>query len=169
MRGGETTANSKALEKALAAFPNAKSQTRGQFIDNQISALNPALTILYVLLAFSLIISFFGIVNTLVLTVFERTRELGMLRAIGMTQRQARRMIRHEGVITTLIGAALGIALGLIFGYLLVSRVQTLSFALPTLQLVIFAIIAVILGIVAAVFPARRAAKLNVLEALQYE
>jgi len=169
MRGGETTANSKALERALAAFPNAKSQTRGQFIDNQISALNPALTILYVLLAFSLIISFFGIVNTLVLTVFERTRELGMLRAIGMTQRQARRMIRHEGVITTLIGAALGIALGLIFGYLLVSRVQTLSFALPTLQLVIFAIIAVILGIVAAVFPARRAAKLNVLEALQYE
>ena len=89
-------------------------QTREQFIDNQISGLNSILNILYVLLALSIIVSLFGIVNTLVLTVFERTREIGMLRAIGLTRRQTRRMIRHESVITALIGAFVGIALGLI-------------------------------------------------------
>jgi ABC-type antimicrobial peptide transport system permease subunit len=87
-------------------------QTRKQFIDNQISGLQSVLNVLYVLLALSVVVSVFGIVNTLVLTVFERTRELGMLRAIGMTRRQVRRMIRHESVITALLGAALGIVLG---------------------------------------------------------
>jgi putative ABC transport system permease protein len=169
MRGGERPANTKALDQALASFPNAKSQTRQQFIDNQIAPLNRALMVLYVLLAFSVLISFFGIVNTLVLTVFERTRELGMLRAIGTTQRQARRMIRHESVITALIGAVLGIALGLVFGGLLVDRVQYVQFSLPKVQLIVFALAAVIVGIVAAIFPARRAARLNILEALQYE
>jgi putative ABC transport system permease protein len=169
MRGGETERNAKALEKALAGFPNAKAQTRQEYIDTQIASLNQVLAVLYVLLAFSVLISFFGIVNTLVLTVFERTRELGMLRAVGMTQRQTKRMIRHESVITALIGAALGIVLGLIFGALLVNRVQYVAFALPTAQLIIFAIAAVVVGVVAAVFPARRAARLNVLEALQYE
>ena len=85
-----------------------------EFIDNQISGLSSILNILYVLLALSIIVSLFGIVNTLVLTVFERTREIGMLRAIGMTRRQVRRMIRHESVITSLIGAAIGIVLGLV-------------------------------------------------------
>jgi putative ABC transport system permease protein len=169
MRGGETAANSKALDKALAGFPNAQAQTRQEFVNSQIAQLNPILMVLYVLLAFSIIISFFGIVVTLVLTVFERTRELGMLRAIGITQRQTRRMIRHESVITALIGAALGIALGLVFGVLLVSRIPYVSFSLPTGQLILCPILAVIVGIIAAIFPARRAAKLNVLEALQYE
>ena len=86
-------------------FPNAKAATRQKFIDNQISGLSSVLNILYVLLALSVVVSLFGIVNTLVLTVFERTREIGMLRAIGMTRRQVRRMIRHESVITALIGA----------------------------------------------------------------
>jgi len=87
--------------------------TRQQFVDNQISGLSSILNILYVLLALSVIVSLFGIVNTLVLTVFERTRELGMLRAIGMTRRQVRRMIRHESIVTALIGAALGIGVGM--------------------------------------------------------
>ncbi|MGZ4410908.1 MAG: ABC transporter permease [Gaiellaceae bacterium] len=169
MHGGETAANTKALDHALEAFPVAKAQNRKQFIDNQTSGLNTILNVLYILLAFSVVIALFGIVNTLVLTVFERTRELGMLRAIGTTQRQARRLIRHESVITALIGGALGIALGLIFGGLLVERIPFVQFALPTGQLVVFAVAAVIVGIVAAVFPARRAAKLNILEALQYE
>ena len=103
MEGGETDANQTALDDALADFPNAKAQTRQQFIDNQISGLSSVLNILYVLLALSVIVSLFGIVNTLVLTVFERTREIGMLRAVGMTRRQVRRMIRHESVITALI------------------------------------------------------------------
>ena len=169
MRGGVTEANTKALEQALAEFPNAKAQTREEFVDNQISGLNNILNILYVLLALSVIVSIFGIVNTLVLTVFERTRELGMLRAIGMTQRQARRMIRHESVITALIGGVLGIVLGLVLGALLIARVDFIEFVLPTGQIITFAILTIVVGILAAIFPARRAARLDPLKALQYE
>jgi putative ABC transport system permease protein len=169
MQGDVTDENTKALESELAAFPNAKAQTRDEFVDNQISGLSSILNILYVLLALSVIVSLFGIVNTLVLTVFERTRELGMLRAIGMTRRQVRRMIRHESVITALIGGTLGIILGIVLGALLIARVDFIEFTLPTTQIVIFAILTIVVGIVAAIFPARRAAKLDPLQALQYE
>jgi putative ABC transport system permease protein len=169
VRGGESQANLHTLSAALASYPNAKVQTRQQFIDNQISGLSSVLNILYVLLALSVIVSLFGIVNTLVLTVFERTREIGMLRAIGMTRRQVRRMIRHESVITALIGGVLGIALGIALGGLLVYRVDFIQFSLPLTSLVIFALMTVVVGILAAIFPARRAAHLNVLAALQYE
>ncbi len=168
-RGGITDANTHRFDRALAGFPNAKVQTRQEFKDNQIAGLSQILNILYVLLALSVVVSLFGIVNTLVLTVFERTRELGMLRAIGMTRRQVRRMIRHESVVTALIGAVLGIALGVALGGLLVARVDFIEFALPVGSLVVFAIAAVVVGILAAILPARRAARLNVLQALQYE
>jgi putative ABC transport system permease protein len=115
------------------------------------------------------LVSLFGIVNTLVLTVFERTRELGMLRAVGMTRRQVRRMIRYESVITALIGGALGIALGVVLGGLLAARIDFIVFSLPIGQLIVFAIATILVGVLAAIFPARRAARLNVLEALQYE
>ncbi len=169
MKGGQTDANQAALDQTLRAFPNAKSATRQKFIDNQISGLSSVLNILYVLLALSVIVSLFGIVNTLVLTVFERTREIGMLRAIGMTRRQVRRMIRHESVITALIGAAIGIALGIVLAALLIARVDFIVLSVPVGQLVLFAIASIVVGVVAAIFPARRAARLNVLEALQYE
>jgi ABC-type antimicrobial peptide transport system permease subunit len=169
MRGGQTAANEAALDRTLKDFPNAKAATRQKFIDNQISGLSSVLNILYVLLALSVVVSLFGIVNTLVLTVFERTREIGMLRAIGMTRRQVRRMIRHESVITALIGAAIGIALGIILAVLLIARVDFIVLSIPAVQLVAFAIAAIFVGIIAAIFPARRAARLNVLEALQYE
>jgi putative ABC transport system permease protein len=169
MKGGQSDASLKLLEQHLADFPNAKVATRQQFIDNQISGLNSVLNILYVLLALSVIVSLFGIVNTLVLTVFERTREVGMLRAIGMTRRQVRRMVRHESVITAAIGGVLGIILGVILGGLLVARVDFIEFALPVPQLVVFAVATVVVGILAAIFPARRASRLNVLEALHYE
>ena len=169
MRGDQSDANTKALEDTLTDFPNAKVQTREQFIDNQISGLNAVLNILYVLLALSIVVSLFGIVNTLVLTVFERTREIGMLRAIGMTRRQVRRMIRHESVITALIGAAIGMVLGVVLAALLIARVDFIDFTLPWAQLIVFTIAAVLVGILAAIFPARRAAKLNPLEALHYE
>ena len=169
MSGGITAENTTTLETALKDFPNAKAQTREEFVDNQISGLNSILNILYVLLALSVIVSLFGIVNTLVLTVFERTRELGMLRAIGMTRRQVRRMIRHESVITALIGGVLGIILGVVLGALLIARVDFIEFALPTSQIITFAIATIVVGILAAIFPARRAARLDPLKALQYE
>jgi putative ABC transport system permease protein len=167
--GGVTAANTQSLESALADFPNAKAQTREEFKDNQVSFLNNILNILYVLLALSIVVSLFGIVNTLVLTVFERTRELGMLRAIGMTRRQVRRMIRYESVITALIGAVLGIVLGIVLAGLLVWRVDFIDFSIPIGQVIVFAIAAIIVGVIAAIFPARRAARLNPLQALQYE
>ena len=169
MKGGVTDANTKALEDSLKEFPNAKAQTRDQFKDNQVSFLNKILNVLYVLLALSVIVSLFGIINTLVLTVFERTREIGTLRAVGMTRSQVRRMIRYESIITALIGAALGIVLGIVLAGLLIARVDFINFSVPTSQIVLFAIAAVIVGIVAAILPARRASKLNVLQALQYE
>ena len=166
---GVDDANQTALDSALQDFPNAKVQTRQEFVDNQISGLNSVLNILYILLALSVLVSFFGIVNTLVLTVFERTREIGMLRAVGMTRRQVRRMIRHESIITSAIGGILGILLGIALGALLVARVDFIDFTLPVTQLIIFAVAAIVVGIIAAIFPARRAARLNVLQALQYE
>jgi putative ABC transport system permease protein len=169
MEGGRTDANQEALEKALADFPNAKVASREKFIDNQISPFNRILFILYVLLALSVVISLFGIINTLVLTVFERTREIGMLRAIGMTRRQIRRMILHESIITALIGAALGIVLGIVLASLLVIRIDFIVFSLPTTQLIVFVFAAILVGILASIFPARRAAKLDPLQAIAYE
>ncbi len=169
MSGGQTDTNNAKLEAALKPYPNAKVQTRQQFIDNQISGLSSVLNILYVLLALSVIVSLFGIVNTLVLTVFERTREIGMLRAIGMTRVQVRKMIRHESVITALMGGTIGIVLGIVLGGLLVYRVDFIQFSLPIVSLIVFAIAAIVVGVIAAIFPARRAARLNVLQALQYE
>ena len=121
------------------------------------------------LLSLSIIISLFGIVNTLVLTVFERTRELGMLRAVGMTRRQVRRMIRHESIVTALIGAALGIPVGIVLALMVGKAIKYAAFTIPVGTLVTFVFAAIVAGIIAAIFPARRAGKLNVLDALQYE
>ncbi len=167
--GGVSKANSAKLDQALAGFPNAKVQDRDEFKTNQASFLKDILNILYVLLALSVIVSLFGIVNTLVLTIFERTRELGMLRAVGMTRWQVRTMIALESVVTALIGAVIGIALGVVLAVLLIVRVDFLVVSWPVTSLLIFALVAILAGIVAAIFPAQRAARLNVLEALQYE
>jgi putative ABC transport system permease protein len=159
------------LDKALAAFPDAKAQTRDDYVKSQSSFINTMLNLLYVLLALSVVVSLFGMVNTLVLSVFERTRELGMLRAIGMTRRQARRMVRHESVITALIGAALGLPLGIMLAASLTHALGKygVTFSLPVASLVVFTVAAIIAGVLAAIAPARRASRLNVLEALQYE
>ena len=169
---GEPTAQTtRALERAVSDYPDANVQTREAWITQQDEDFNQFLVMLYVLLALSVIVSLFGMVNTLVLSVFERTRELGMLRAVGMTRRQARRMVRHESVVTALIGAAIGVPLG-IFLAALVTRALAefeVRFSIPVALLVVVAVVAVVVGIVAAIAPARRAGRLNVLEALQYE
>jgi putative ABC transport system permease protein len=169
IRGGVTPASTNRLNAALAGFPDAKLQTRSQFINNQLSGLSTLLNLLYVLLSLSIVVSLFGIVNTLVLTVFERTRELGMLRAVGMSRRQVRRMIRHESVITALLGAAFGIPLGILLALLVGAAIDFGSFTVPVGTLIVFVIAAVIAGLIAAIWPARRAGKLNVLQALSYE
>jgi putative ABC transport system permease protein len=171
MRGGETDANKAALKRALAVFPDAKVQTQSEFKHNQEKFLNIVLNLLYVLLGLSVIVSLFGIVNTMVLTVFERTRELGMLRAVGMTRRQVRRMIRHESIVTTLIGGVLGMAVGFLLAGLVIRALKSegIVFAVPYLSLFILALAAIAAGMLAAIFPARRASRIRILRALQYE
>jgi putative ABC transport system permease protein len=165
---GETT---KALEQRLEAFPDAKLHTAGEFADQRVKLFDPLLRLFTVLLALAVIVSLFGIVNTLVLSVFERTRELGMLRAVGMTRRQVRRMVRHESVITALIGSTLGIGVGMVLAGLATGALSEydIAFALPVGQLVAFTLVAVLAGVLAAILPASRAAKLDPLRALQYE
>ena len=169
MAGGVTPQNTAALTSALAEFPDAKIQTESAFKKQQEAGINVFLNLLYVLLSLSILVSLFGIVNTLVLSVFERTRELGMLRAVGLTRRQTRRMIRHESVVTALIGASLGIPLGVGLALLVGQALGSFTLAIPWGTLVVFVIAAIIAGLLAAIFPARRAARLNVLAALQYE
>ncbi len=171
MEGGPTDENTALLESSLSSFPDAKVETREEFKESNIAALNTTLNVLYALLGLSVIVSVFGIVNTLVLSVFERTRELGMLRAIGMTRRQTRRMIRQESIVTALIGATLGIAVGLFLAALVTTALsdEGIVFAVPFGTLAVFVLAAIAVGILAAVLPARRASRLNVLEALQYE
>jgi putative ABC transport system permease protein len=171
IKGGVTDANTKALTKATADFPDAKVQTHEEFKSNFEKPLDNIIGLLYVLLALSIIVSLFGIVNTLVLTVFERTREIGMLRAVGMTRRQTRRMIRHESIVTALIGAVLGLVVGFFLALLVTHALsdEGIVFAVPYVSIVFFVIAAIIVGLLAAIWPARRAGKLNVLEALQYE
>jgi putative ABC transport system permease protein len=146
-------------------------RTEAGLVTNRTKDFSTILQLLYVLLGFSVVVSLFGMVNTLVLSVFERTRELGMLRAVGMTRRQARQMIRHESVITALIGAALGLPLGIFLAALVAQALSQygVDFSLPVGTLGVFALVAVLAGVLAAVLPARRASRLNVLKALQYE
>ncbi len=169
MAGGVTAANTATLTNALEPFPDAKIATASEFKKNQEQGINTLLNLLYVLLSLSILISLFGIVNTLVLTVFERTRELGMLRAIGMTRRQVRRMIRHESIVTALIGAALGIPVGVALALMVGKAINYPAFTIPWGTLIVFVIAAILAGLVAAIIPARRAGRLNVLQALQYE
>ena len=161
----------KALEAAVKGSGDATLHTGDEYVKASTKDMATFLAMLYVLLGFSVIVSLFGMVNTLVLSVFERTRELGMLRAIGMTRRQARRMIRHESVITALIGAALGLGLGVFLAALVTQAMSDygLTLTLPLGTLAAFTLVAVLAGIGAAILPARRASKLNVLDALHYE
>jgi putative ABC transport system permease protein len=146
-------------------------QTRDEFKTNFLAPIKKIINLLYALLALAVIVSLVGIINTLVLTIFERTRELGMLRAVGMTRRQVRMMIRYESIVTALMGATLGLIVGVFLAALVTQALsdEGVVFAVPWLQLVYFIVAAIVVGVLAAVIPARRAARLNVLQALQYE
>jgi putative ABC transport system permease protein len=163
--------SAEAIKAATKGYGDAGYHTGASYPKDATKDMAVVMAMLYVLLGFSVIVSLFGMVNTMVLSVFERTREIGMLRTIGMTRRQARRMIRHESVITALIGTSFGLGLGLFLSGLVskAADMEGLPFVVPVQTLAAFTLLAVAAGIGAAILPARRASKLNVLEALQYE
>ena len=152
-------------------FPVAEALSREEFQEGIKDQVNQFLFLIYALLSLSVIVSLFGIVNTLVLSIHERTRELGMMRAIGTPRTLVRRVVRYESVITALIGAALGLTVGFILGVVTTVALKDEGFVLsiPWISLIVFGVLAVVAGVLAAIPPARRASRLNVLEALAYE
>jgi putative ABC transport system permease protein len=152
-------------------FPTLKPQTRQEFIDAQVGQVNAILYVFYALLALSVIIALFGIVNTLALSVYERTRELGLLRAVGATRRQIRRIVRGEAIITAVMGAILGVAIGVLFGVLVSRPLGSEGFvlALPYGTLLILLVLGALAGTLAAIGPARRASRIDVLDALMHQ
>ena len=157
------------LKAVTDTVPGAKLQNLEEYKKAQTDQVNQFLQIVYVLLALALIIAIVGVVNTLLLSVYERTRELGLLRAVGMSRRQVRSTIRLESVIISLMGTLIGLVIGIIFGWALVTALVDegiTSFAIPWSQLFIIVIIAILAGVGAALYPARRAARLDVLRAI---
>ncbi len=161
-----------AVEKATKGLPSVELETRSEFQASQEDQIDQLLTIVNALLALALVIALLGIANTLALSVIERTREIGLLRAVGMSRRQTRRMVRIESVLVSVFGAALGVGVGLLFGIAAASAmpesvVTTLS--VPVGSIVMIVIIAAVFGVIAAWLPARRAARMDVLRALTHD
>jgi putative ABC transport system permease protein len=157
------------ISHALVAYPNLKIQTRAQFEKSQQAQVNQLLGLVYALLALAVLIALIGIVNTLMLSVFERTHEIGLLRAVGMKRRQIRAMIRSESVILAVFGAIIGIIVGTGLGIALAWSLKSqgiTDIVVPFSSLLVFLVLAAVLGLIAASWPARRAAKLNVLAAI---
>ncbi|HMI80868.1 MAG TPA: FtsX-like permease family protein [Solirubrobacterales bacterium] len=153
------------------AFPVAEVLNQEELKESREEQINQLVMLVYALLVFAIVISLFGIANTLALSIHERTRELGMLRAIGMSRRQVRTMIRYEAVITALIGAILGMVLGIVFAALIAQPLKDEGFTLsyPVGSLALLLVFAALAGVLAAILPARRASRLDVLQSLQYE
>jgi putative ABC transport system permease protein len=164
-------ASAVALGRHLAGQPDLRIRSVSGFAASRSSGTKSTLDLVYVLLGLAIVVSLFGMVNTLVLTTFERTREIGMLRAIGLTRRQTRRMIRQESIITSLIGAILGITVGTVLAALVTRAFANdgVAFSIPVTTIAVFLVIAIGAGVIAAVMPARRAARLDILAALHYE
>jgi len=158
------------IDKVLESqFPEAQAKTNSEFISEQEGQVDQLLGLIYALLAMAIIVSLFGIVNTLVLSISERVRELGLLRAIGMSRRQVRRMIRYEAIITAEIGAVIGLVLGILLSVLVTRAIDDFQLSIPVGVLVILLVLAAVAGVLAAILPARRASRLDVLESLAYE
>ena len=152
-------------------FPNAEARSQEEYKADREQEIDQLIALIYVLLGLSVLVSIFGVVNTLSLTILERTRELGMLRAIGTSRRQVRRMIRYESVVTALLGAIVGAVIGLALGIAAVIALADEGLELsvsPSLPLTVL-IAAILIGVVAAIGPARRASRVDVIQALQYE
>jgi putative ABC transport system permease protein len=170
--GADVAAVQSGLEAALGPYPNIEVQDQAAFRDKYATFLNQVLNLVTGLLFFAVIIALFGVMNTLYLSIHERTRELGLLRAVGLTRRQTRSMVRWEAVIIAAMGALFGVVVGIAFGWALQQALAPRGLSelgIPGGQLAVYVVIAALLGVLFAIFPARRAAKLDVLEAIAYE
>ena len=170
---GVSPADSRAvIDRVMTDFPNVTVRDQAEFREEQARQIDQIINLFYSLLGLAILIALFGIVNTLGLSIFERIRELGLLRAVGATRRQLRSMIRWEAVIIAVLGAVLGLAVGVFFGWTIVRALASqgiTEFTLPAGQLVSFVLAAAIAGVLAAVLPGRRAAKIDVLRAITTE
>ena len=168
--GADSSVVQKRIKALLKArFPEAEVKTGDELIASQSDQVNQLLGLIYGLLSLAVLISLFGIVNTLVLSISERTREIGMLRAIGMTRKQVRKIVRWEAVITAMIGGITGCVLGLCLSVLFTRAIDGFKLSIPVGSLIVLVLLSAVAGVVAAVWPARRAARLDVLKALAYE
>ena len=163
----------KGLDRVLAEpFPNVSVDTVDEYRAERERTIDQFLNVFFALLFLSEVIAVLGIVNTLMLSVYERTRELGLLRVVGMTRRQVRRMIRGESVVISVIGSVVGLFVGLLWGWAVVTALSGQfvdDFSIPTTQLAVFVVVFAIAGVIAAIIPAWRASRLGVLEAIANE
>jgi putative ABC transport system permease protein len=170
--GVSAAEGSKEITPLLKDYPTAKLQDQAQYKNEQVSSINQVLNLVYALLFLAILIALIGIANTLALSIYERTRELGLLRAVGMTRSQVRSSVRWEAAIIALFGTVLGLAIALSFGFSVFLALKNEGFskfsAAPG-QLLVIVILSAIAGVVAAIFPARRAAKLDILKAIATE
>ena len=170
--GADHVASRTAIEIYTDAYPQVVVENRSEFRDAQEKQLDQLLSIIQVFLGLSLLIAVLGITNTMALSVYERTRELGLLRAIGMTRRQLRRMIRWEAVIIALFGGLLGVAMGVLFGLAAIAALPETFVdivSIPYTSLLRTMVVSGLFGMLAAILPARRASRLNVLDAISHE
>ena len=170
--GADVAVVQSGLEEALVPYPNIEVQDQAAFRDKYASFLNQVLNLVTALLLLAVIIALFGVMNTLFLSIYERTRELGLFRAVGLTRRQTRSMVRWEAVIISIMGALFGVVIGIAFGWALQQALASEGFTelgIPGGQILVYVVLAAVLGVFFAIFPARRAAKLNVLRAISYE
>jgi putative ABC transport system permease protein len=170
--GVTTTAARPAIDRVLAAYPNATLQDQAQYKASQAQSVNQMLNMMYGLLGLSVAIALIGIANTLALSIYERTRELGLLRAVGTTRGQLRSMVRAEALIISAFGALEGLVLGVLLGWAIVASMRSLGVSqlvFPVRELLIVTVIAALAGLLAAIRPSSRAAKLNVLQAVTTE
>jgi putative ABC transport system permease protein len=161
-----------AIEPTVDRFGNVTSQTKSQVVDEAENQIDQALALFTGLLLFAVIIAVLGITNTLTLSIFERTREIGLLRAVGMTRRQVRRMIRWEAVIVATFGALLGVGIGIVLGWAVVRALADEglgAFSIPVGQVILALVLAAISGVIAAIWPARKASRMNILDAITTE
>ncbi|SER75399.1 putative ABC transport system permease protein [Streptomyces sp. yr375] len=171
--GGTSDATKDRLEKALDSNPAIKVQSKQDLSDEIAKTFTLILNMLYGLLAMAVIVAVLGVVNTLAMSVFERSQEIGMLRAIGLDRRSVKRMVRLESLVISLFGAVLGLGLGVFFGWaageLLGPKMTTYELVLPWGRMALFLVLAAAVGILAALWPARRASRLNMLAAIKSE